>query len=78
MGACQSCFSSIDAVNLETYSLNDTSAWLTILMPALGSEECPVWPTRWRDCMRLDTLNNDTVNVLSMLGSRGDGNCQMR
>ena len=63
MGAFQLCFFSIDAVNLETCSLNDTSALLTILMPALGSEECPVWPTRWRNCMHLDTLHNDTVNV---------------
>ena len=27
MGACQSCFSSIDAVNLKTCSLDNTSAW---------------------------------------------------
>ena len=44
-GRFHSCFSSIVIVYLETCSFNDTSAWFTTLMPALGNEMCPVWPT---------------------------------
>ena len=43
-GACQSCFSSIDAVNLGTCSSDDTSAWCDHPDACSGSEECPVWP----------------------------------
>merc|ERR1719259_922502 len=44
MDACQSCFSSIDAVSLGTCSSDDTSAWCDHPDACSGSTQCPVWP----------------------------------